>query len=266
MTTRTRAFAFVFAVLAMIFALGLCACGGSGSSGPGQYSGYETRGGAEIVPIRDAAIELGKQRAEAMPSDLTDGKMNEQAKDAFNAANELYRTGKFGEAASAYEAIITEYPKHFGANVNLTLALVQQQKGDDALKQALTCVYLFPGSDGVLLNAQVAAADAKFAWDDVASQITSILDEAGASAKTISDILERGSLSDSYDYNELWMLIETDLADYQSMGSDAKTHTYAEITERLNALLDKGMTNSEDGEALAAYVEAVGTQLGLVGE
>ena len=264
MTTRTRSFALVAVVLAALFALGLCACGGS--SGGDAFTGYTARDASSLQQIKDAAIELGKQRKEA-PGDHDESTINSLAREAFDAANELYKNEKWAEATKAYEAIIADYPTHFGANVNLTLSMVQEEKGDEALKQALACVYLFPGSDGVLLNAQVAAADAQFSFEDLETTMSEITWEAEYD-KSIDTTVNSGSLKDAYRYNSLWMRIETDLADSKRADMDdvELSSAYTTLHTELGGLLAAGMTNAEDGEQLMTYLEAVGGQLGVLAQ
>ena len=55
------------------------------------------------------------------------------ANPALAAADQLYATGKFAEAADNYQAILKTDPKLVAAQVGLVRSLLREQKIDDAL-------------------------------------------------------------------------------------------------------------------------------------
>ena len=249
-----------------VLALGLVACGGSsgGSDGPAAtkepqeelavyevevqkpFEGHEVRDDKDLKNYVDYATKTGKARATSMADDAEEAELAASHNADFKAANEAYKSGDYDTAEKGYKDIIKDYPMHYGANVNLTLALLQQDKGEaDALKQALLCVYLFPKEDAPLLNVQVAGVACGFSTDDLEDAMNDV-----ASASHLSVYHSHAELSSQYKdyftYNELWDRMETELhSAAEEEGGDASAESE-----------DKGDATTEETEAATEAEEA----------
>lgn len=238
-------------VLAAIFALSLAACGGSSNDG---FTGREARDISEFDTYVTQAIDLAQQREDAVGEDVEEGDLYDSVASQFTAANDAYKEGDYEGAVEQYESILDTYPLHLGANVNLTLALLQVDRTDDALVQSLCCVRLFPEEAGALLNAQVAGVACGFSAEEI--------DEAFANVYPDSSVHDTSVLIGSralqgYIYNSLWDRIEVDLYG----GGDIAEEHYAELDDQLGQL-EKDNPTDEDVRALREYLDAVGEQLG----
>ena len=72
------------------------------------------------------------------------------ANSALAAADQLYTTGKFAEAADSYQAILKTDPKLVAAQVGLIRSLLREQKVDDALAAATSALAAQPNSPPLL--------------------------------------------------------------------------------------------------------------------
>jgi predicted Zn-dependent protease len=87
-----------------------------------------------------------------------------------NAATELYRSGKIGEAEAAYRAILQNDPKSAPAYVGLFRVLLRQKHLEDAASAMNKAVELAPNSDAVhtaqgelhFRQGKIGAAEADF--------------------------------------------------------------------------------------------------------
>lgn len=293
---------------ALLLALGLAACEGGGSKAPEEvakyqpsfeqpFTGREPRDPADLDAVVDDAFALFEQREGQMKDDAEETELAKKANKKFNKANESYRAGEYAAAQEGYEGVLSAYPLHYGANVNLTLALLQQGKNEEALVQALSCMDIAPGEVGVNLNIQAAGVACGFAMDDIETGMDKMLDK-----------LKRGNYENDPDgrvrdfgsyylYNKVWDNIETELrvADAAAKdegaakaGEDAATteeaavkaeqeaaaaaeagtadgtlgyKRYEAIGEDLEALKED-LPDDTDVMALDAYLHYVGVQLG----
>jgi len=256
-------------LLIVALALMLVACGGASTpqGEPAQkasvhepYKGFEARPSSELDDYIEKAIELGKKRQDAVDEDADEGKLAKTANADFSAANNYYRSGEYEMAQESYEGALDGYALHLGANVNLTLALMQQEKDDEALVQAFACIYLFPKEYGCLLNAQAAGTACEFGEGDIENAIGYVSIKATASKPS------EGFEKEEFLYNALWNDIEVQLHGIEPGVFDDDSKEVATYNE-LMARAEPGATISgddEDGQALQAYLEAAGIELGLM--
>ena len=72
------------------------------------------------------------------------------ANPALAAADQLYTTGKFAEAADSYQAILKTDPKLVAAQAGLIRSLLREQKVDDAQTAATSALAAQPNSPPLL--------------------------------------------------------------------------------------------------------------------
>lgn len=265
--------------------LGLVSCGG----GTAQV---ETNGGmaayqldvqrpTEPVAVRDATeldqlVESATTKADELrgkvDGDKEEGELTKKADKAFNAGNEAYRSGSYEDAVTDYEKALKKYPLHLGANVNLALALLQCERAEDALVQALVCAILYPDEAGPLLNVQVAGTACGFASEDIVASLERMRADQGA--PELGTVISQSSVSDEYAYNRVWNRIETELVggageladdasgDGEPGGASADRRVYDELVDQVE-LAEVGLSGDDDPARLHAYLYAVGLQLGL---
>ena len=242
---------------AVACALALSACGSAGSAS-GPFTGMQPRDAAEMEPFTSKALEIGIARQAALTSDVEEGEQSAVVADDFSKANNAYREGVYDKALQLYEAVLEKYPMHFGANVNLVLAQLQQGRNEDALTQALLCEYLFGEETGCALNVQAAGTACGFGEDAIDDAINT-MDTYHSSDISVNP-------SADFAYNSLWNRIETVL--YEAAKGDGANLSDLQVKyEVLVAEADELVTrNSDDADAAAlrAYLQAVGEQLGFV--
>ena len=274
MAIKRRAVALVFAVL---LAAGLVSCGdaGSASSEPLEeavymvdvqqpFTGYLARDAAELEDIAADAVKLAKDRKAGIAKDAEETDLAAEVNPEFNLANECYADGSYEKAEKLYRSIIDTYPQHYGANVNLTLALLHQEKNEEALVQALSCIELAPGEEGIFLNIQTAGVACGFAAEDLEVAMDATLDGLGRGTYGAGSGYdeEYGPL---YRYNKLWSRIETELA-VAGDGEDAEAASTDELVEgsfaydALESELDGGTVENLvlEGEVASASLFAGG--------
>lgn len=235
------------------------------------FVGREARDASELDAIVQNALEIAGDRESKIASDSEEGEQAKRMNNKFDMANDAYKKGDYAEAQRLYEAVLENVHGHYGANVNLTLALLQQNKNDEALAQALACCHTFPEEPEPLLNVQVAGAACGFHVDDVEAAADNVLQDAGSSLEAL-----RAELTDEYDnfyiYNQVWDRIETDLH-VQAEGDEGEDGeasapekpeyaTYTALGVDLAVLGDE-LVDDSDVAALDAYYHAVGLQLGF---
>jgi tetratricopeptide (TPR) repeat protein len=187
----------------------------------------------------------------------------EKTSSNFSRGNELYRSGDYAAAQEAYENVIEAYPHHAGGNINLTLALLQQEKNEDALLQALACVYLFPDNSGCLLNAQTAGVACGFKTSDIEYSLNRVLSsEPSGKARSVNEVIAESSeiTYDQYDYNDVWARIEFELST-QNADSDDQKSTYGVLSDRVSNLAESADSGTDE-QQLKEYLSAVGKSLG----
>ena len=259
----------MLAVLAATaFAVCLAACGPV----EGQYQGHAARDGAELMEIAQAVPAEWQPARDAMAESDDMVERNASVASAFAEANAAYREGDYEAAVAAYQEVIADYDVHFGANVNLTLAQLQagqdEEANEQALTQAIKCVYLFPDEPGCLLNAQVAATACGFDQDSIEQALAFVLDASNGTSLTsvLEDTGPISMMDQYYRYNGDWNRIETDL--YRSLhpagGGDALDPEDMYYTIYYDARqLSENITEDQDFAQLVAYIEAVGEELDL---
>ena len=168
------------------------------------------------VDVWTVAEQLARQRGDAAKAE--EAQASRDRADAFVEANGLYRDGKYAEAQAAYDNILKIAPLHLGANVNLTLALLQQGEDDAALRQALACVSLFPDDAGTWINLQAAGVACGFSVADVFQESWR---RFGTGANNRAQLLEKAGLTDVAEFNRIWDAIEVDLREAADKGADA---------------------------------------------
>ena len=269
MKLAKRVFILMFA-LVMAFALAACGQGGGASAAKGQFQGFDARSIDELANLAEAAMA----EAEAIEDDEADSQQESKAATEFREGNTQYRTMNYAKATEKYQEALEYDSKNHGANVNLTLSLLQEGRNDEAFAQALKCVALFPDDAGCLLNAQVAGTACKFSTDDLDIWLDLILNERGNTS--VSSVLTPSSKSskssksgdnmiwdEAYTYNAIWNRIETELYPGEKTSENAveiaPIDAYLELKESLSWL----DSSDEDVAALQAYLDAVADQLSL---
>ncbi|MBR3315710.1 MAG: hypothetical protein IKG18_16420 [Atopobiaceae bacterium] len=224
----------------------------------GAFEGREKRDPSELEEYVEKALALGDERRAVSEEEKEEGTLTIAQKDAFKMANAAYRDGAYEDAQKGYEEVLEAYPEHYGANVNLALALLQQEKNDDALVQALTCLALYPEDDGVQLNVQTAAVACGFSTE------SALEDAALVVVRKVRD--ESSKLSDKLkaelEYNKLWDDIETELYDAAQGTASNGEYVYKSLRTAVDELADGDLADDKDAQALRAYLVAVGTQIG----
>lgn len=268
-----------FAVAAGIV-LGLVSCGGGTAQveTDGGMAAYQldvtrstepvaVRDAAELEPLVESATTKAKELKDEVASDKEEGELTKKADKAFNAGNDAYRSGSYEDAVTNYEKALKKYPLHLGANVNLALALLQCDRAEDALVQALVCAILYPDEAGPLLNVQVTGTACGFASDDIVASLERMRADQGDSE--LGTVISQSSVSDEYAYNRVWNRIETELVggageqdDGDAGGTSADRRVYDELVDQVE-LVEVGLSGDDDPARLHAYLYAVGLQLGL---
>ena len=235
------------------------------------FEGREPRDAAELDVLVADAVALVEQRQAQMTDDAEEAELSAKVNEKFNKANEAYRAGEYAKAQKRYEKVLETYPLHYGANINLTLALLQQEKSEEALVQALSCIELAPGEDGVFLNIQAAGVACGFSTDDLEVAMDNTLDGLGRASYGAGEGYDE-EFGPYYLYNKLWDHIETDLAAGEISDAEegeGSAASAATAGSRAYDSLDSKLTNLEaelpddtDVSALHAYLYVVGLQLG----
>ena len=229
----------------------------------GLFEGREARDISEMKQYKEKALENAKQSRAVNHADKEEAELVEDLAEDFDEANALYRKGDYKQAQKAYEKILKTYPQHYGANVNLTLALLQQEENEEALVQALCSLSLFPTDGGIPLNVQTAAVASGFMADDAMEIAEEVVSESDDSNAKLSK-KRKHELA----YNRLWDRIETELwKAANGKGSDKQNReAYEALHEELSKEIESGLSDDEDAQALLAYLEAAGEQLGLTAQ
>ncbi len=280
MTSRNSVLTFV---VSSVLAISLAACGSQQASEANQkdapaqdaavaeqevapkfITGHAKRDIKElddIVTLKEIRERCEKLKDE-VPEKAEDGDLAKSADKAFTNANKEYAAGNYDKAVSGYQDAIKTYPLHLGANVNLTLALLQQQKNEEALAQALICAHLFPKDSGCILNAQVACVANGFSFADLKEPLRkSVSTFGGTSALSRMSSDKNKKL---YEYNELWDEIETTLYNGDNADDDRPLSIrFQDVRIKLKDLAeDHG--KDPDVQALRAYLDSLGAELGWV--
>jgi len=229
---------------------------------PLPFESRDPRDAKELDAFVEEAIKRGKEAQKKLDKDAKEDELSKSVQSTFSSGNASYRKGNYSDAFTDYMNVLDEYPLHLGANVNLTLALLQcNREGDaeDALRQALMCCYLFPEDAGCIINAQVAGIACGFKADDIADAIDALRKEAPDAKGDIYDVLSKNKdLHNSYGYNLIWDDIETRL------NEDAGRRTYKDLQDLLETLDGQFKSGDEDLDHLKAYADALGVRLGYV--
>ena len=226
----------------------------------GLFEGREARDISEMVPYKEKALENAEASRAVRFEDKEEAELTVEFAEDFEEANAQYKRGDYRQAQKGYEKILKAYPQHYGANVNLTLALLQQEKNEEALVQALCGLSLFPTDDGIPLNVQTAAVASGFTTDDALEVAADVVSEAEGGSE-VADKHEH-----QLAYNRIWDRIETELwKAAHGKGSDKQNReAYEALHKELSEMMDSGeLSDDKDAQALLAYLEAAGEQLGL---
>ena len=307
---NSRRLAAFMAAVAVVF--GLAACAGAGGSGAAPeevavyaidikqpFTGHEVRDAAELDKYVNDAVELYNKRKGRMAKDAEESELASKANSNFKKANDSYASGDYEQAVKLYRSILKADPFHYGASVNLTLALLQQEKNDEALTQALSCLAISPDEEGIALNIQAAGVACGFSTEDLEGAMDATLEKLDIQSDINKDNRD-DKFTSLYAYNKLWDRIETELhqgesedqqveaaeeASESEAGAEASEGTEAsEATETsaegspadtalannraydtlnhdMENLVDE-MSGDTDATALQAYLYVVGLQLG----
>ena len=255
----------LLAAFAVGLTFGLAACGGPSAPAQQKYEGFEPRGPSELDTFVEEALELAEQRK------MADGgsgreELEEQEAKIFDEANAALENPQSASkpASEYYLQVLDTAPLSRGANVNLVLAYLAEEKNDEAFKQALACLQLFPNEMGCILNAQVAGTACHFAQIDIIDATHRVLEQASTSDGMLAlDMIGSGSweFDAAYKYNNVWNDIDT------IMNKVAKEQiTMAEAYEEMNAYcseLEAVSPDDKDVQYLRAFVDALAAQNGL---
>lgn len=256
--------ASIGALLCTILCAFLVACGGGGAQGAGQqpantFEGRAPRDASELKEYVDKAKKAGEELRTAAPGKQEDGDLTKEQEEDLADANAAYKSGDYATAEATYNKIIKAHPTNYGANVNLALALLQQERNEDAFVQALTSVYLFPSDTGPALNAQAAGVALGFDIKDINTSLESVAKDQDGSF----DLSSRSSdYANDLTYNLLWDRIDTELHDEATGKEDPASGDYETLREELADLLHR-RPDDKDVLALVEYFDAAAKKLGL---
>ena len=120
------------------------------------------------------------------------------------AADQLYRTGKFAEAADKYSGILKSDPKLIAAQAGLVRSQLRQDKVDDAFSNATTYVGAQPNSAPLL----AAMGEVQFRMARMAEAETAYRDALKADPKQVPALLGLARLYRAYSlYREAYNLL-----------------------------------------------------------
>ena len=262
MSSQSSRKTIIGALLCTFACVLLMACAGGtlpGAQPTNTFEGRAARDASELNEYVEKAAQAGGQRKDNAPKKKEDGDLTKELQDELADANDAYKKGDYATAEASYNKIIEEHPTNYGANVNLTLALLRQDRNEEALVQALTCVYLFPEDTGPALNAQVTGVALGFDIKDINSSVESLAKDQDGSfdlSATSSDY------ADDLTYNLLWDRIDTELHDEATGKEKPTSGDYDILREELADLLHK-RPDDEDVLALVKYFDAAANKLGF---
>ena len=264
MSNHSARKALIGVFLCMILCSFLVACGGGGTQGAEQqqanaFEGRVPRDASELKEYVDKATKAGEERRTDAPTKKQDADLTKKQQENLEAANAAYKEGGYATAEEAYNKILEEHPTNYGANVNLTLALLQQERNEEAFVQALTCVYLFPSDTGPALNAQTAGVALGFDIKDINDSLEAIAKDQDGSF----DLSKKSSdYANDLTYNLLWDRIDTELHDEATSKEKPAADDYEALREELAELLHK-QPDDKDVLALVEYFDAAANKLGF---
>lgn len=218
--------------------------------------------------IEEAMIAADDARAFAPEADDLLNIQDNTAAGFYNAmfsdGNDSYRNGDYLEAEDYYNTILGDLPTHFGANNNRTLALLQQEKNEEAMIQALKTVLLYPEELGCLLNVQVAGDACGFHPNITEEELTAMLMELGNPSvrealvrDTVSSYVGAGSFSSAYDYNFTCSVVDFEI------GSDSDiAFEYENVLSQV-VNLSLYQSSDPDAKALLTYLQGAAKLNGL---
>ncbi|MCU1302930.1 MAG: hypothetical protein JWQ87_3214 [Candidatus Sulfotelmatobacter sp.] len=123
-----------------------------------------------------------------------------------SAADQLYRSGKFAEAESSYQALVKTDAKLEPAQVGLVRAMLRQQKIDEALDAAITALVVQPNSAALL----AAKGDVQFRRGEMTDAEVSYLAARKLDPKEVHAYLGLAQLYDSYSlYRKAYDLLQS---------------------------------------------------------
>ena len=256
---NSRRLAALMAAVAVVFGLAACAGAGGAGAAPEEaavytvdikqpFTGHEVRDASELDKYVDDAVALYNKRKGRMAKDAEESELASKANPNFKKANDSYANGDYEQAVKLYRSILKTDPFHYGASVNLTLALLQQEKNDEALIQALSCLAVSPDEEGIALNIQAAGVACGFSTEDLEGAMDATLEKLDIQS-SVNKENRNDRFTSLYAYNKLWDRIETEL--YQGNIEDQQEDEAAEEASESEA--DAEATEaSEDTEASEA--------------
>lgn len=277
MAIKDRALALSISAL---LALGLVGCAGLGSSEPEKvavtqvevqqpFEGRKPADNSTLDDIVAAASKTLDDNQAKVKSDTEETELAAKVNADFKKANDAYKAGDYASAQAGYEAVLKTYPLHYGANVNLTLALLQQEKNLEALQQAFVCVGLAPGDGAPLLNVQAAGVACGYSMEDLEDAMDTMVQ-----FRNDPSFKERatpeGEYEHFYAYNKIWDRIETDLYDGAQAWKESSA-TAAESEAEVEAPAEEKAVKAEESavqaeEAAAAQAEEAAAEEAMAEE
>jgi Aspartyl protease/Tetratricopeptide repeat len=122
------------------------------------------------------------------------------------SADQLFRTGKFAEAETSYQAILQRDTKLVPAHVGLVRSMLRQQKIDESLDAVNKALILTPDSAALL----AVKGDVQFRRGEMAAAETSYLRAKAVDPKEVRTYLGLARLYSSYSlYRKAYDLLET---------------------------------------------------------
>ena len=189
----------------------------------------------------------------------------------FYDGNELYKLGAYEEAIVMYEGILSEYPAHLGARNNYVLALVQQERFEESLRNSILLGMVHPSYEGNWVNILIPLYALGYdnpAYADVLANTefpdAEELETAVAAGEPLSEIQR------AYAYNRVYADMEGeiyhyDLSDLNSLGDilQAAVESDTEIRAKYNEFMDtllmlrSGDREDTDYLELVLYLEGL---------
>jgi tetratricopeptide (TPR) repeat protein len=168
---------------------------------------------------------------------------------SFEEGNWLYQIGEYSQALDQYDEALRELPYHYGARNNRALTLLQLDRTEEALTDALVVLELYPESVESYLNAQVATYACGYPPGSLSSKHKSVMDSIKMNSQELQDAVE---------YNYLYATMEYMNPENKKAAKD----TYSQYLEALEALVARNPQDS-DMEGLRGYLEGIGMVTGL---
>ncbi len=196
----------------------------------------------EAEKIRGKIERAGLTASEAQDKMMTASDLND-----FKKGNDAYRKGNYQKAYDSYLKVLNVAPWHFGALNNIVLASLQLGKTQTALDYALVALELYPDSQELLLNAEVAAVSDGYSTTDLLQSYQRMVGSAAGNDKVY----------DAITYNQNYGAVVFNKFADSSLSQGEKERKYSDALLVLKSLKSKH-PEDKDIPALMKYLQGIG--------